>query len=99
MRDLRLDVGHEERSAKELPGLTFERESSGLVPITECFSDPDRRLRQDPAHRTAKTRLRPRREARRMTCGHHRKAMRTRRARLIRSRNKGRRRRLATRPE
>eukprot|EP00965_Chrysotila_dentata_P048285 1601535-Pleurochrysis_carterae.AAC.1 len=41
MGDLRLDVGHEERSAKELPNLAYEHESSGLVPIIECFRDPD----------------------------------------------------------
>eukprot|EP00965_Chrysotila_dentata_P148424 4900359-Pleurochrysis_carterae.AAC.1 len=41
MSDLRLDVGHEERSAKELPGLAYEHESSGLVPIVECFRDPE----------------------------------------------------------
>eukprot|EP00965_Chrysotila_dentata_P176273 5820554-Pleurochrysis_carterae.AAC.1 len=41
MGDLRLDVGHEERSAKELPGLAYEHESSGLVPIIECFRDPE----------------------------------------------------------
>eukprot|EP00965_Chrysotila_dentata_P022745 753970-Pleurochrysis_carterae.AAC.1 len=41
MGDLRLDVGHEERSVKELPNLADEHESSGLVPIIECFRDPD----------------------------------------------------------
>eukprot|EP00965_Chrysotila_dentata_P005443 178814-Pleurochrysis_carterae.AAC.1 len=41
MGDLRLDVGHEERSAKELPDLAYEHESSGLVPIIECFRDPE----------------------------------------------------------
>eukprot|EP00965_Chrysotila_dentata_P186240 6149411-Pleurochrysis_carterae.AAC.1 len=41
MGDLRLDVGHEERSAKELPGLAYENERSGLVPIIECFRDPE----------------------------------------------------------
>eukprot|EP00965_Chrysotila_dentata_P025394 843774-Pleurochrysis_carterae.AAC.1 len=41
MGDLRLDVGHEDRSAKELPGLAYEHESSGLVPIVECFRDPE----------------------------------------------------------
>eukprot|EP00965_Chrysotila_dentata_P077643 2561754-Pleurochrysis_carterae.AAC.1 len=37
MGDLRLDVGHEERSAKELPNLAYEHESLGLIPIIECF--------------------------------------------------------------
>eukprot|EP00965_Chrysotila_dentata_P095904 3169354-Pleurochrysis_carterae.AAC.7 len=41
MGDLRLDVGHEERSEKELPNLAYEHESSGLVPIIECFRNPD----------------------------------------------------------
>eukprot|EP00965_Chrysotila_dentata_P256493 6212556-Pleurochrysis_carterae.AAC.1 len=38
---LRLDVGHEERSAKELPNLAYEHGSSGLVPIIKCFCDLD----------------------------------------------------------
>eukprot|EP00965_Chrysotila_dentata_P025030 830125-Pleurochrysis_carterae.AAC.2 len=41
MGDLRLNVGHGERSVKELPNLAYEHESSGLVPINEGFRDPD----------------------------------------------------------
>eukprot|EP00965_Chrysotila_dentata_P184435 6088834-Pleurochrysis_carterae.AAC.2 len=41
MGGLRLDVGHEEQSAKELLNLAYEHESSSLVPIIERFSDPD----------------------------------------------------------
>eukprot|EP00965_Chrysotila_dentata_P054489 1808325-Pleurochrysis_carterae.AAC.1 len=41
MGDLRLDVGHEERSAKELLGLAYEHESSGLIPVVECFRDQE----------------------------------------------------------
>eukprot|EP00965_Chrysotila_dentata_P170511 5629075-Pleurochrysis_carterae.AAC.1 len=41
MGDLRLDVGHEERSSKELPGLAYEHVSLGLLPLTDCFFERD----------------------------------------------------------
>eukprot|EP00965_Chrysotila_dentata_P125856 4159632-Pleurochrysis_carterae.AAC.1 len=37
MGDLRLDVGHEERSSKQLPGLAYEHMSLGLLTLTDCF--------------------------------------------------------------
>eukprot|EP00965_Chrysotila_dentata_P039971 1327722-Pleurochrysis_carterae.AAC.1 len=37
MGDLRLDVGHEERSSKELPGVAYEHVGLGLLPLTDCF--------------------------------------------------------------
>eukprot|EP00965_Chrysotila_dentata_P002984 96606-Pleurochrysis_carterae.AAC.1 len=37
MGDLRLDVGHEERSPKELPGLAYEHVGLGLLTLTDCF--------------------------------------------------------------
>eukprot|EP00965_Chrysotila_dentata_P011676 382630-Pleurochrysis_carterae.AAC.1 len=36
MGDLRLDVGHEERSSKKLPGLAYEHVGLGLLTLTDC---------------------------------------------------------------
>eukprot|EP00965_Chrysotila_dentata_P030751 1024405-Pleurochrysis_carterae.AAC.1 len=41
MGDLRPDVGHEERSSKELPGLAYEHVSFGLLPLTDCLFERD----------------------------------------------------------
>eukprot|EP00965_Chrysotila_dentata_P172079 5678689-Pleurochrysis_carterae.AAC.1 len=37
MGDFRLDVGHGERSSKELPGLAYEHVGLGLLALTDCF--------------------------------------------------------------
>eukprot|EP00965_Chrysotila_dentata_P252713 6210835-Pleurochrysis_carterae.AAC.3 len=41
MNDLRLDVGHEEGSSKEFPGLAYEHVSLGLLSISACFYERD----------------------------------------------------------
>eukprot|EP00965_Chrysotila_dentata_P157692 5209043-Pleurochrysis_carterae.AAC.1 len=41
MGDLRLDVSHEERSSKELPGLAYEHVGLGLLPLTDCFLEKE----------------------------------------------------------
>eukprot|EP00965_Chrysotila_dentata_P016683 553806-Pleurochrysis_carterae.AAC.1 len=41
MGDLRLDVGHKERSSKELPGLAYEHVGLGLLPLPGCFLEQE----------------------------------------------------------
>eukprot|EP00965_Chrysotila_dentata_P100860 3331749-Pleurochrysis_carterae.AAC.1 len=48
MGDLRLDVGHEARSSKELPGFAYEHVGLGLLALTDCFLEKEEAVPVEP---------------------------------------------------